>query len=76
MDVSSPVLTFMLCVSCLSGLTTVSFFWNIWVGWRLSKMMEYADRADAGRQPTKQGNAEKVGAYFGLRKRRKMNGFA
>ncbi|THH31089.1 hypothetical protein EUX98_g3104 [Antrodiella citrinella] len=42
-DVNHPVLTFMLFVSCLSGLTTVSFFWNIWVGWKFSKMVEYSE---------------------------------
>ncbi|THH19386.1 hypothetical protein EUX98_g8786 [Antrodiella citrinella] len=77
-DVSMPVLTFMLCVSCLSGLTTVSFFWNIWVGWRLSKMMEYADRADVGKtekeEEREEGRVEKIVAYFGVRKRRARTG--
>ena len=73
-DASRPVLIVMLCVSGLSGVTTVSFFWNIWVGWRLSKMMEYADRAGKGpnyrKENLRPGHVERIGRYFGLRKRK------
>lgn len=70
-DVSRPVLVFMLFVSCLSGLTTVSFFWNIWVGWKFSKIEEFVDEKGktAMRRPQKQGRMASIGEYFGIRKR-------
>ncbi|TCD68621.1 hypothetical protein EIP91_010276 [Steccherinum ochraceum] len=74
-DVNRPVLTFMLCISCLSGITTVSFFWNIWVGWQLSQMMEYADRAGKDpkqvRREARRQHLKGVGTQFTMRKRKK-----
>ncbi|TCD68625.1 hypothetical protein EIP91_010280 [Steccherinum ochraceum] len=69
-DVNHPVLTFMLFVSCLSGLTTVSFFWNIWVGWKFSKTAEYVEgELRSGKSAKKQGRLATLGAFFGLRER-------
>lgn len=71
-DVNHPVLTFMLFVSCLSGLTTVSFFWNIWVGWKFSKTAEYEEgekrspRTRAHADSSKPSRLATVGGYFGI----------
>lgn len=76
-DVNMPVLTFMLFVSCLSGLTTVSFFWNIWVGWKFSKTAEYGldgENRAISKSPEKPGRMTTIGAYFSLQRRFKRDG--
>ena len=77
-DVNRPVLVFMLFVSCMSGLTTVSFFWNIWVGWKFNKMVEYieGESGDTAKGPSKPGRMASFGTYFGFgsRKRTRRRG--
>ncbi|KAH8092534.1 hypothetical protein BXZ70DRAFT_951300 [Cristinia sonorae] len=69
--VNHPFLVFMLCVSCLSGITTVSFFWKIWVGWRFSKMIENAEKAGRER-PTRHRRVQNAGLRFGVRNRKNV----